>query len=154
MSRMVAEIPIQTERPYALTIAGLDPCAGAGILADTKVFEACAVYGLGVCTALTMQHDADFRQVEWVPLPTIIAQCKPLVERYPIWVVKIGLIESLFVLTELLDWLTDSPARCAPALGPHPDRVGRFSFSWFDGLGFPAGNPASTGAADAQCTRG
>lgn len=106
MSRMVAETPIQTERSFALTIAGLDPCAGAGILADVKVFEACTVYGLGVCTALTMQHDTDFRQVEWVPLPTIMAQCKPLVERYPIRVVKIGLIESLSVLTELLDWLT------------------------------------------------
>jgi hydroxymethylpyrimidine/phosphomethylpyrimidine kinase len=106
MSRMVAETPIQTERAYALTIAGLDPCAGAGILADIKVFEASMVYGLGVCTALTMQHDADFRQVRWVALPTIIDQCKPLVERYPIRAVKIGLIESLFVLTELLDWLT------------------------------------------------
>lgn len=107
MSRFPALPPIQTQRPYALSIAGLDPCGGAGILADAKVFEASGVYGLGVCTALTMQHDADFRAVEWVALKTIVAQCVPLVERYPISVVKIGLIESMTVLADLLDWLTE-----------------------------------------------
>jgi hydroxymethylpyrimidine/phosphomethylpyrimidine kinase len=34
-----------------------------------------------------------------------VAQCEPLFERYPIRVVKIGLIESLPVLASLLDWL-------------------------------------------------
>lgn len=97
--------PIQTERPYALSIAGLDPSAGAGLLADVKVFEASRVYGLGVCTALTMQHDSDFQAVDWVPLDRIVAQCEPLFGRYPIRVVKIGLIESLPVLASLLDWL-------------------------------------------------
>ena len=97
--------PIQTERPYVLSIAGLDPSAGAGLLVDVKVFEASRVYGLGVCTALTMQHDSDFRAVDWVPLDRIVAQCEPLFRRYPIRVVKIGLIESLPVLASLLDWL-------------------------------------------------
>lgn len=102
---MPALPPIQTERPYALSIAGLDPSAGAGLLADVKTFEASGVYGLGVCTALTIQHDSDFRAVDWVPLNRITAQCEPLFERYPVGVVKIGLIESLDVLAELLDWL-------------------------------------------------
>ncbi len=97
--------PIQTERPYVLSIAGLDPSAGAGLLADVKVFEASRVYGLGVCAALTTQHDSDFRAVDWVPLDRIVAQCEPLFERYPIRVIKIGLIESLPVLASLLDWL-------------------------------------------------
>ncbi|PMD97497.1 hydroxymethylpyrimidine/phosphomethylpyrimidine kinase [Siphonobacter sp. BAB-5405] len=96
---------IQTERPYVLSIAGLDPSAGAGILADVKVFELNQVYGLSVCTALTMQHDADFRALEWVPLPTILNQCQPLFERYPIEIVKVGLIESFAVLDQLTDWL-------------------------------------------------
>ncbi|PKK37512.1 hypothetical protein BWI96_06515 [Siphonobacter sp. SORGH_AS_0500] len=96
---------IQTERPYVLSIAGLDPSAGAGILADVKVFEAQQTYGLAVATALTIQHDASFRKVHWVSLEEIIAQCEPLFERYPIQVVKIGLIESMSVLSGLLDWL-------------------------------------------------
>ena len=32
------------ERPYVLTIAGFDPSAGAGVLADVKTFEQCDVY--------------------------------------------------------------------------------------------------------------
>ncbi len=96
---------IQTKRPYVLSIAGLDPSAGAGILADVKVFEAQKTYGLAVATALTVQHDASFRHVHWVSLEQIIAQCEPLLERYPIEVVKIGLIESIPVLDGLLNWL-------------------------------------------------
>ncbi len=96
---------IQTERPYVLSIAGLDPSAGAGILADVKVFEAQKTYGLAVATALTIQHDASFRKVRWVTLEEIVAQAEPLFERYPIQVVKIGLIESMSVLSGLLDWL-------------------------------------------------
>ncbi len=96
---------IQTERPYVLSMAGLDPSAGAGILADIKVFEAQKTYGLAIATALTAQHDASFRNVTWISLEQIIAQSEPLFERYPIQVVKIGLIESVTVLFGLLDWL-------------------------------------------------
>lgn len=96
---------IQRERPYALSIAGLDPSGGAGLLADIKTFEASRVYGLGVCTALTAQHDSRFDSVSWISFEQIRAQCLPLLERYPIPVVKIGLIESFEVLDRLVFWL-------------------------------------------------
>ncbi|SDM38368.1 hydroxymethylpyrimidine/phosphomethylpyrimidine kinase [Siphonobacter aquaeclarae] len=96
---------IQRERPYALSIAGLDPSAGAGLLADVKTFETCRVYGLGVCTALTVQHDSRFDSVDWVAFPQIQAQSALLLERYPVSVIKIGLIESYEVLDRLVSWL-------------------------------------------------
>ena len=36
-----------------MSIAGVDPSGGAGILADIKTFQALGVYGTGIVTALT-----------------------------------------------------------------------------------------------------
>jgi hydroxymethylpyrimidine/phosphomethylpyrimidine kinase len=92
-------------RPYALTIAGFDPSAGAGVLADVKTLEANGVYGLAACTALTVQNDVAFERVGWVPLAEIQDQLRLLLARFTIGFVKIGLIKSLRVLRELIDWL-------------------------------------------------
>ncbi|MGI4736075.1 MAG: bifunctional hydroxymethylpyrimidine kinase/phosphomethylpyrimidine kinase [Janthinobacterium lividum] len=92
-------------RPYALTIAGFDPSAGAGVLADVKTMEASGVYGLAVCTALTVQNDVAFERVSWVGLADIQDQIQCLLKRFRVGFVKIGLIESLPVLLELINWL-------------------------------------------------
>jgi hydroxymethylpyrimidine/phosphomethylpyrimidine kinase len=92
-------------RPYALTIAGFDPSAGAGVLADVKTLEASGVYGLAACTALTVQNDVAFERVSWVPLADIQDQVQLLLTRFKVDVVKIGLIESPPILRELIDWL-------------------------------------------------
>ena len=36
-----------------MSIAGVDPSAGAGVFADLKTFQAIGVYGTGIVTALT-----------------------------------------------------------------------------------------------------
>lgn len=92
-------------RPYALTIAGFDPSAGAGVLADVKTLEANGVYGLAACTALTVQNDVRFERVSWVGLADIQDQIRLLLARFAIDFVKIGLIESLPVLQALITWL-------------------------------------------------
>ena len=92
-------------RPYALSIAGFDPSGGAGLLADCKTLEANGVYGLGVCTALTIQNDVTFERVSWVAPADIRDQIRLLLARFPIDFVKIGLYESLPQLLELTRWL-------------------------------------------------
>jgi len=92
-------------RPYALTIAGFDPSAGAGVLADVKAMEASGVYGLAVCTALTVQNDISFERVNWVGLADIQDQLRALLARFSVEFVKIGLIESLPILQKLIEWL-------------------------------------------------
>ena len=42
---------------YPLSIAGFDPCGGAGVLADCKVFEAHEHIGFGVTTSITYQNE-------------------------------------------------------------------------------------------------
>lgn len=98
-------------RPIVLSIAGFDPSAGAGVLADVKTFEAYGIYGMGVVSALTYQNDIDFEKVEWLSLSKIIGQIEVLQKRFAFEYIKIGLIENLEVLQQLISYLTSPPDR-------------------------------------------
>ncbi|HEY8917294.1 MAG TPA: hydroxymethylpyrimidine/phosphomethylpyrimidine kinase [Chitinophaga sp.] len=90
------------ERPYVMSLAGLDPSAGAGLLADIKTFEAHQTYGLGVCTALTVQTDQEFLSVNWLPAERITEQAKPLLQKFaPAWC-KIGIVADVPALLEIV----------------------------------------------------
>ena len=43
-------------KPPALSLAGVDPSGGAGLLLDIKIFQSRGLYGMGVATALTGQN--------------------------------------------------------------------------------------------------
>ena len=93
------------QQPYILTIAGHDPSGGAGLTSDIKTFEAYGLYGLSVCTAVTVQNDVDFKECVWVEKEVIINQITTLFERFDISVVKIGIIQSWEVLLEIVQIL-------------------------------------------------
>lgn len=93
------------QKSYILTVAGLDPSSGAGITSDIKTFEAHGLYGLSVCTAVTVQNDVDFKECTWIDRKTIINQITILFERFNISVVKIGIIQSWEVLLEVVQVL-------------------------------------------------
>ena len=95
-----------TNKPYVLSIAGLDPSAGAGVLADIKTMEQCGVYGLGVATAITYQNEDEFDGLKWLSFEEIEKQLTPLLRKYTIKIVKIGLIENLDVLEKTISLLT------------------------------------------------
>lgn len=92
-------------RPYVLSIAGYDPCGGAGVLSDIKTMEAIGVYGLAVTTCITYQNDHQFEGVQWLSKKKIKAQLYPLLHAYKIHYVKIGLIENMEVLSEVIELL-------------------------------------------------
>jgi len=97
---------MKTNRPYVLTIAGFDPSAGAGVLADVKTFENNETYGMGVVSALTYQNDIAFEKVEWMSLSQIIEQVEVLQKRFTFEYIKIGLIQNLETLNQLISYLT------------------------------------------------
>lgn len=88
--------------PYVLSIAGHDPCAGAGFTSDIKTFDHHKVYGLSVVSAITIQNDFYFKNVKWIDSHLIIDQVNILLKTYPIEIVKIGLIENFKVLKNLV----------------------------------------------------
>ena len=90
---------------YVLTIAGFDPSNGAGLGSDIKTFEAFGTYGLSVCTAVTVQNESEFERVEWMSSELILEQIAILFRKYPIDVVKIGLIEGLETLSLVVERL-------------------------------------------------
>jgi len=98
---------LQPPRSYVLSIAGFDPSGGAGLLADCKTFEQHAVYGLGVCSALTVQTDNSFLNVHWLNAEQIIEQLQPLVTRFGIAACKIGIIHSAETLIEVIRFLKE-----------------------------------------------
>jgi hydroxymethylpyrimidine/phosphomethylpyrimidine kinase len=89
-------------RPFALSIAGLDPSGGAGILADTKTFEQHQVSGLAISTANTIQTDCKFYEIQWTSLDFVLRSIKKLFKNYVIKSVKIGIIPSFFYLNEIV----------------------------------------------------
>lgn len=88
---------------HILSIAGFDPSGGAGILADIKSFEKIGGLGMAVQTANTIQNESEFISVNWTDQSIIKAQLAIVLDKYPIKTIKIGLIESIQLLEELVD---------------------------------------------------
>lgn len=74
-------------------------------MADIKTFEQLHCLGMGVLTATTVQTEDRFIAVTWQSLEAIKAQLSPLLSRYEVRVVKIGIVEDHAVLQELVHWL-------------------------------------------------
>ena len=89
----------------SLTIAGFDPSAGAGILADIKAFEHCKVYGQAVCTAITIQNENSFEKPNWLTWEQIKAQLQVLSRVRDFDYIKIGLVENPQILEKIFKWL-------------------------------------------------
>ncbi len=92
---------MNTRRPYVLTIAGFDPSAGAGILADVKTMEQCHVYGVGIIAANTFQNDVHFESVDWMSFTKIKKQIDLQFERFRFPVAKIGLVKDVKTLLKI-----------------------------------------------------
>ncbi len=86
----------------------MDPSSGAGLTADIKTFEAHRIYGLGIPTAITYQHDLTFKKADWILVEKIIEQMELLKERFKISFIKIGLIENLNILEQLVNYIYTS----------------------------------------------
>ncbi|WP_268225441.1 thiamine phosphate synthase [Sinomicrobium oceani] len=87
---------------YVLTIAGHDPCSGAGMTADLSTINALGGTGLSVCTALTVQNDLTFEQCYWTDPGIILDQLQLLLNSYPVRVAKIGIIENPDILRQII----------------------------------------------------
>jgi hydroxymethylpyrimidine/phosphomethylpyrimidine kinase len=101
-----------------LTVAGHDPSGGAGITSDIKTFEAHGLYGLSVCTAITVQNDVDFKDCIWIDTEVVLSQIEILFERFDISVVKIGILQSWVAIQQIINRLHELNPRIKIVLDP------------------------------------
>jgi hydroxymethylpyrimidine/phosphomethylpyrimidine kinase len=78
--------------PIAITIAGSDSSAGAGIQADLKTFAALGVYGASAITALTAQNTRGVAAIHDVPPDFVTAQIDAVFSDLAVAAVKIGML--------------------------------------------------------------
>lgn len=78
----------------ALSVAGSDSGAGAGIQADLKTFSALGVYGCTAITAITAQNTEQVAQISEVPPEMVRAQIASVMADSPADGVKIGMVYS------------------------------------------------------------
>jgi hydroxymethylpyrimidine/phosphomethylpyrimidine kinase len=80
--------------PAALSIAGSDSSAGAGLQADLKTFSALGVYGATVVTAVTAQNTQGVTAIHPIPGEAISAQIDAVFSGLSIKAVKTGMLGS------------------------------------------------------------
>lgn len=78
--------------PKVLSIAGIDPSGGAGLLADIKTFTALGAYGCGVVAGLTAQSTQGVTAVQLPSAEFIGAQLDTLLADVEISAVKTGML--------------------------------------------------------------
>ncbi|MFD0993084.1 hydroxymethylpyrimidine/phosphomethylpyrimidine kinase [Tenacibaculum geojense] len=113
---------------YILTIAGLDPSSGAGLTSDLKTFDAHGLYGLSVCTAITVQNDIDFKHCVWTDEEIILAQIACLLDRFSINTVKIGIVPSWKIALSIVILLKKHNPEITIVLDPVLKATAGFTF--------------------------
>ena len=101
--------------PIALTIAGSDSGAGAGVQADLKTFAALGVYGASVVTALTAQNTRGVRAVHCAPPDIVAAQIEAVLEDFSVAAIKIGMLCSAEIAGVVAKGLGFPSPRPSPA---------------------------------------
>ena len=80
--------------PVALTIAGSDSSAGAGIQQDLKTMTALGVYGATVITAVTSQNTLSVSTVLPMPAETVESQLEAVFSDLHVKSIKIGMVPN------------------------------------------------------------
>ena len=98
-------MPDSARIPTALTIAGVDPSGGAGVLADVKTMSALGAYACAVIAALTAQNTQGVTGVFGVPAAFVRQQIDTLFADVRIDAVKIGMVGQAPVIGAVADGL-------------------------------------------------
>lgn len=83
--------------PAVLSIAGSDPCGGAGVQADLKTFAAMGVYGMAAITAVTAQNTTTVEAIQVLRADFVAQQIDTILKDIDVAAFKIGMLGSAAV---------------------------------------------------------
>jgi len=88
-------------RPVVLTIAGLDPSGGAGIVADIKTIYALGCFPAAALTSITYQNTTGVFGAEHQSAQTLQAQVEPVIRDLDVVAAKTGMLPTADIVAEV-----------------------------------------------------
>ena len=88
-------------RPVVLTIAGLDPSGGAGVVADIKTIAALGCFPAAALTSITFQNTTGVFGAEHQTALTLRSQVEPIVRDLTVAAAKTGMLPTAEVVAEV-----------------------------------------------------
>jgi hydroxymethylpyrimidine/phosphomethylpyrimidine kinase len=91
----------EKKQSVVLTIAGFDPSAGAGILADIKTISAFGCYGIAAVSSLTLQNTRGVFGAYHQSKEAVRGQLIPLFDDFDVAAVKTGMLPGVDAIEEV-----------------------------------------------------
>jgi hydroxymethylpyrimidine/phosphomethylpyrimidine kinase len=116
----------RSQLPCALTIGGLDPGGGAGVVADLRAFAAARVFGCAVVALSTVQSTAGLVAAQPLASKLLLAQARAVLKNQRVRAIKIGALGSsanVRAVGELLACNREIPAVVDPVMLPTRGRA-------------------------------
>src|SRR5215216_4831477 len=89
------------KQPVCLTIAGVDPSGGAGIIADIKTFSAFGCFATAAIASLTFQNTQGVFGASHQTAATVRAQVLPVLDDFEIAALKTGMLPTREIIEEV-----------------------------------------------------
>jgi hydroxymethylpyrimidine/phosphomethylpyrimidine kinase len=104
-------------KPVVLTIAGLDPSGGAGIVADIKTISTLGCFPAAALTSITFQNTTGVFGAEHQTAATLRAQVAPIVQDLSVAAAKTGMLPTAEIVAEVARLFTEESLP-APVVDP------------------------------------
>lgn len=92
---------VALKQPVVMTVAGVDPSAGAGTLADIKTIAAFECYGVAAVTSLTFQNTQQVFDARHQSAETVRRQMTALFDDFEVAAVKTGMLPTPEIVFEV-----------------------------------------------------
>ncbi|PYS92032.1 MAG: bifunctional hydroxymethylpyrimidine kinase/phosphomethylpyrimidine kinase [Acidobacteria bacterium] len=102
--------------PVVLTIAGLDPSGGAGVIADVRTFSAFGCFPTAAITSLTFQNTTGVSGATHQTAEVVRAQVLPIIADFRVAALKTGMLPTREVIVEVARLLRETELRTVPAV--------------------------------------